>query len=91
MPRFNRTGPWGAGPGTGWGLGPCGAGMAWRRGRRRGRGINRGFNRFLGSPGFYPEDLPKKEELEILENEFGALQEELKDIKARINELKGKK
>jgi hypothetical protein len=27
MPRYNGTGPWGQGPGTGWGLGPCGAGM----------------------------------------------------------------
>ena len=30
MPRFNGTGPMGQGPGTGWGLGPCGSGM--RRG-----------------------------------------------------------
>jgi hypothetical protein len=26
MPRFDGTGPWGLGPGTGWGMGPCGAG-----------------------------------------------------------------
>jgi len=30
MPRFNGTGPFGTGPGTGWGRGPCGAGL--RRG-----------------------------------------------------------
>ena len=32
MPRFDGTGPEGLGAGTGWGLGPCGAGMGWRRG-----------------------------------------------------------
>lgn len=31
MPRYNGTGPLGFGPGTGWGLGPCGAGMGWGR------------------------------------------------------------
>ena len=30
MPKYNGTGPLGFGPGTGWGLGPCGAGMGWR-------------------------------------------------------------
>jgi len=31
MPGFDGTGPLGLGPGTGWGMGPCGAGRAWRR------------------------------------------------------------
>uniref|UniRef100_A0A7C3UYK3 DUF5320 domain-containing protein n=1 Tax=Desulfobacca acetoxidans TaxID=60893 RepID=A0A7C3UYK3_9BACT len=49
MPGYDGTGPLGAGPGTGWGLGPCGAGR--RRGggqfwgRRFGRGAW-GFGRF---------------------------------------------
>jgi len=30
MPRFDGTGPMGQGPGTGWGMGPCGRGMARR-------------------------------------------------------------
>ncbi|NLI95282.1 MAG: DUF5320 domain-containing protein [Synergistaceae bacterium] len=34
MPGFDRTGPRGAGPRTGWGRGPCGAGMAFGRGWR---------------------------------------------------------
>ena len=25
MPKYDGTGPWGSGSGTGWGLGPCGA------------------------------------------------------------------
>lgn len=76
MPRFDATGPLGTGPGTGWGLGPCGAEMAWRRGR------GRGFGRF------YPT---KKEEAEILTDEAEALEQELKAIKERLAELKAKK
>ncbi|MFW6123166.1 MAG: DUF5320 domain-containing protein [Thermodesulfobacteriota bacterium] len=53
MPRFDGTGPWGAGPGSGWGRGPCGTGRrrgfgayggggygpgGWGRGRFGGRG-----------------------------------------------------
>jgi hypothetical protein len=37
MPAFDGTGPWGQGPGTGWGRGPCGAGF--RRGGGRGWGM----------------------------------------------------
>lgn len=42
MPGYDGTGPWGAGPGTGWGMGPCGAGR--RRGASQfwGRGFGRG-------------------------------------------------
>jgi len=32
MPRFNGTGPAAVGPGTGRGMGPCGAGRRWQRG-----------------------------------------------------------
>ena len=48
MPGFNGTGPLGQGPGSGWGLGPCGAGR--RRGAtfgpRFGPGIGRGARGF---------------------------------------------
>jgi len=89
MPRFDGTGPGGLGPGTGWGLGPCGAGMGWRRGF--GRGLGRGFGRrgFWGYP--YQPQITKKEEKEILEDEVTDLEEELKAIKARLSELKGQK
>ena len=93
MPGFDGTGPWGLGPGTGWGLGPCGAGMGWRRGWGRGwgRGYGRGFGwrRFWGYP--YQPQITKKEEKEMLEDEVTILEEELKAIKARISELEGQK
>ncbi len=88
MPRHNGTGPFSYGPGTGWGLGPCGAGMAYgRRGGVRGKGL--GWRRFWG---FYPTPTPtKKEEAEYLSEEATILEEELKVIKARLAELKGQK
>ena len=54
MPGRDRTGPWGNGAGTSWGLGPCGAGMARgrsganRAGFGRCRGLGRGFGPGLG-------------------------------------------
>ena len=80
MPRYDGTGPLGSGPGTGWGLGPCGAGMGWRRGGGFGRGLGR-FWRF-GS------QITKKEEKEMLEEETKALEDELKAIKERLAQLK---
>ena len=82
MPGFDGTGPWGMGPGTGWGFGPCGAGRAWGRSFGRGRGFGRGwFGRGRGFGwrwwwmNYSPED-----ELEFLKN-----QKEF--IEQRINEL----
>jgi len=86
MPRFDGTGPLGLGPGTGWGLGPCGAGRAW------GRGFGRGFawRRYWGSPYLSP-----KNELKALEEDIQELEEELKALKeekeALEKELKGQK
>jgi hypothetical protein len=95
MPRFNGTGPAGFGPGTGRGMGPCavpagrpGGGMGYGRqgyGRRGGFG----WRRFWG---YYPApDLPKKEETEILSEEAKILEDELKAVRLRLAELKGKK
>ena len=56
MPRLDGSGPWGMGPGTGWGMGPCCGGGVWRR------GMGAGF----GSRRFYT----KKEEQEDVENEI---------------------
>ena len=94
MPRFDGTGPLGSGPGTGWGMGPCGGGMVWRRGLGRGYGRGFGWGRFGGYPyGGYPyqPQITKKEEKEILEDDVADLEEELKAIKARLAELKGQK
>lgn len=79
MPRFDETGPWGTGPGTGRGLGPCGGGI--RRGWIRGGGYGFGFRRFV-SP---------KNELAALEDEEKMLEEELKAIREEILALKGQK
>jgi hypothetical protein len=85
MPRFDGSGPLGSGPGAGWGLGPCGAGMAWRRGFGRGFG----WRRFWGYP--YQPQIIKKEEKDMLEEELEILKEEMKEIEARLAELKGQK
>lgn len=75
MPGFNGTGPLGYGPRTGRGMGPCGAGMGWRRGW--GRGIDRfGFRRYA------PQD-----EKEILSQEEDYLKQELQAVQNRLKEL----
>jgi len=91
MPRFDGTGPLGMGPGTGWGMGPCGAGRAWRRGWVRGLGYGRGFGwrRYGAYP--YQTQITKKEKKEMLEEELKFLKEEMKEIENRLAELKKEK
>ena len=93
MPRFDGTGPRGSGAGTGWGLGPCGAGMGWRRGF--GRGYGRGYGRGFGWRGYggypYQPQITQKEEKDMLMDDAKGLEEELKAIKSRLDELKGQK
>ncbi len=84
MPRFDGTGPLGYGPSAGRGLGPCGAGIGWRR------GFGRGYGRFWGSYNT-PYKMTQKEETEVLRDEAEILEEELKEIKERLVELKAKK
>jgi len=86
MPRYDGTGPWwGYGPGTGRGFGPCTAGMDW--GPRAGRWWRK---KFYGMSPFQPE-LDKKEEKELLEQEAVDLEEEIKEIKKRLSQLKNQK
>ena len=72
MPRFDGTGPQGAGPMTGRGLGPC-----------RG-GFRRGFGCFLGRGGFgrfwsaKNEKEALAEEEKMLEEELAVIREEMK-------------
>lgn len=85
MPQFDKTGPAGAGPRTGRGMGQCGTGMAYGR---CGRGF--GYGRFGGRYPVQPK-LTKKEETEILNEEAGMLQQDIETIKERLGELKGQK
>lgn len=77
MPRFDRTGPMGYGPRTGCGMGPCGCGFGW----------GAGWGRKFGY-GFYGSRLTKKEEKELLIDEAELLKQELKEIEARLKNLK---
>ena len=85
MPRYNGTGPLGQGPGTGWGMGPCGAGIGWRKGFGQGYGRRNSW----GCRAPYQPQMTEKEEKEILEEEAEILEDELKSIKKRLTELKG--
>ena len=103
MPRGDSTGPMGAGPRTGRGMGYCagydmpgfatpgyGLGTAWRRGQGGGFGWRNRF--FAGAPaGWYPRwELPSQEEtLQALKAEADWLKDRLDAIKKRVEELEG--
>jgi len=100
MPGFDATGPRGQGPGSGWGMGPCGAG--WRRGGGRGRGFGLGagfsgggFRRGYGSwgfgrfsPGPVAAGSPQGE-VTALRQEANGLKAELEAVQKRLAELEG--
>lgn len=76
----------GTGPGTGWGMGPCGAAGGYGR-RKGGRGL--GWRRFWG---YYPAPgMTEKEEADILSEEARILEEELKAVRSRLDEIKNQK
>ena len=83
MPRFDRTGPFGTGPMTGRGFGPCGAGLGWRRGF----GLGRGLGRYFG----WNWPTGPKETRQALEEYKQALKEELADIEKEEKELGAEK
>lgn len=80
MPGQDRTGPFGQGPLTGRGLGPCGRGIGFRRGFR-------GFGRGMGY-GFQPVQFSESDEKKILEQELQDIESEKKEIEKRLKELK---
>ena len=102
MPGFNATGPRGQGPGSGWGLGPCGAGLRRAVGRGRGRGLSLGAGFASGgcrqgfgarsfgpfSPGPVAAGSPQ-DEVTTLRQEANALKAELAAVQKRLAELKG--
>ncbi len=77
MPARDGTGPYGLGPLTGRGLGPCGRGL--RRGY--GFGYGYGFRAFLS----------EKERRDILEAELKRIEEEKKYIEQELQRLKSEK
>ncbi|MEA2097730.1 MAG: DUF5320 domain-containing protein [Patescibacteria group bacterium] len=82
MPKQDKTGPAGAGPRTGRGLGVCGEGSSALRGAGMGRryGCGFGMGKFGGRYPAQPK-LTKQDETEMLEAD-------LKEIKGRLDELK---
>ncbi len=84
MPYRDGTGPLGEGPLTGRGFGLCG------RTRRfsRGFGFRQGFGRGFGFRTTSIAEPTKEEEKAYLEAELKAAEEELKEIKKRLQELK---
>ena len=74
MPRFDGTGPMGAGPMTGRGMGPCGRGFA------RGRGFRNAWYPVPTQPTKDEEIAELKAEKEAIENEKKAIETRLKEL-----------
>ncbi|AQT68643.1 hypothetical protein STSP2_01811 [Anaerohalosphaera lusitana] len=107
MPFRDGTGPNGAGPLTGRGMGPCSGDAYGRAPRRgyfgrgpgRGRGFGRGFRNwagggwgFGGAPVDNPENYePASENLTDLEAQAQGLRESLNDLESRIKSMKEEK
>ncbi len=72
MPARDSTGPFGQGPMSGRGLGPCGRGLAFGRGFGRGLGYRYWAAR--------PVELTKEEKVKILEAEKKDLEKALKEL-----------
>jgi hypothetical protein len=89
MPGFDRTGPAGAGPMTGRGLGPCGGGMGYGRGLGRGYGRGLGTGRFAWGP--YQNQKNPVNEKAVLVNDAKVLQKELDAVKKRLEEIEEQK
>jgi hypothetical protein len=76
MPRQDKTGPMGAGPMTGRGMGSCGSGNG------RGRGYGMGLGRRSPSP------VTEEEKKTTLEKEAQYLKEDLNEVEKEIDSLK---
>jgi hypothetical protein len=88
MPGLDQTGPAGYGPRTGWGMGPCGRGMAMRRGGPAGYG--RGFGRgrgFCWNYAIEPEPLSTEAQKQLLAAELNRLEAEKAEIERRLSTL----
>ncbi len=80
MPGGDGTGPYGKGPLTGRGIGPCGRGLAFRR----------GFRGFIRQRWYRDLDLSKEDKKRILEAELQYIQEEIKGLEREKQEIENK-
>ena len=90
MPGMNGTGPMGAGPQTGRGLGYCGKADADSFFRGRGMGMGRGYScgRGRGIGRFYqPVELTADQKKDILNQRKTFLENELSSLDEQINNL----
>jgi len=87
MPLRDGTGPYGEGPLTGRGLGPCGRGLAFRRGTGFGRGLGLGRGFGFRAP-VEPVELSKEQKVKILEAEKAEIEAELKELEKEIQAIK---
>jgi hypothetical protein len=93
MPGGNGTGPMGAGPMTGRRMGRCAgfAGTGFGYGRGIGCGRGRGNRFWAGGFANFPQQvqptITKEQQLQFLQQEAQNLEEDLKDIKAQIEQL----
>ena len=91
MPRGDRTGPMGMGPMTGRGMGCCAAGATSAGYPNTGFGMGRGRRRMFhktGLPGWARYDsqgtMPDADEKEILQNQAGFLEKQLREVRERL-------
>jgi len=98
MPGFDATGPRGMGSGTGWGRGPCGAGLRRGGGRTSGRGAfgrggwNTGRGRIGACRRYGPQELGPfgpagSSTPEVPPDEVAALKMELESLQQRLAAL----
>jgi len=87
MPRGDGTGPYGMGPGTGRGMGPCsGYAGAPYAGYGLGCGRGRGFRRMAVQRYGYPEvnlETELNQEKAVLENRLNQINEQLKNRESK--------
>jgi len=90
MPRFDGTGPWGAGAMTGGGRGFCAPFGA--RGGRRPWGFHHRFNHPHAGYGYPYAGAPTREqEINYLKSEADSLRRALDEINARVQTLSEEK
>jgi predicted Fe-S protein YdhL (DUF1289 family) len=79
MPGRDGTGPFGEGPLTGRGMGPCGRGLAFRRGCRR-----------WSNDRMRPVILSKDEQKSVLNSELKEIEEEIKELEREKEQIEKK-